>query len=311
MYMLLGSLLSALAINALAFDSSIEMSPTGAVSEFMGKSMDDPSVYPAWLEPAAYGAFVEAIPFSSSQEDLDENTSDDFQDGNNSYSTFVGRFSSFYLKNLESFAGACEQAISLNQCQGLLWQRARVVFSQKLYSSTERAINRLLFLEDNPYLKPVKLPKGEFFAMLEGQSPGLATFIEKYKTEYNRGRYRVTLYNSDPDYLEAAPLLGSITPAGMNALLLDAQAKTLFESKLGRAKKIYDLEWKLFVKNILIPHTILVSAKSLASKALYLDAPSANFKINNMSLAVCQKAPPRLLNSPELYRFCSFLHQLN
>lgn len=260
---------------------------------------------PKWFPKESSGIFEEAL-----KESVLKRSPSEEGGASQDFSPLVGHFSRFYISNADAYREVCYKALSFGQCRELIWSKTEELIALKLHASAENAVNKLLFLKNNPHLDELKIPltkTRESLGLEKGT--GLAKYLESFLFEFNSGGFKTRLINEDENYKELIGLLGRTGPEDMANLLLDPKAKKPFQKKLKQARAIFDLEWKLFVNNVFWPQTLLTSLEKAGEKAYFMTPKEVRPKISSMAFGLCESAPLRILNSPEVGVFCRYLHQ--
>lgn len=261
--------------------------------------------FPAWVPDSSRIVLSHAMKFEA--EDVEAQA-------DMKYGRIIGLFSAFYMANDRKFEGVCENALSLAQCKPMVWKKAVELVADKVHLATVEALKELLFLDEYSYL-PFRVSRESVSASL-GLSKGaeLANVLSPYVSEFNSGGYKSSLYNNHPAYAQLSPLMGRMSPDEMSLLLLGARnemedSKRVFRKKIARARAIFEIEWRLFASNVLLPHALFTSMQRAGERALLLSPDQAQAKVSAISLRACQNAPAQFQHSPELFSFCKFLHQ--
>ena len=259
---------------------------------------------PKWFPKNSAGIMEEALRLSVfERETKSENES-------KSYGELIGHFSKFYILHADEYREVCYKALSLGACRELLWSKTEEVIAKSIHLTVESAVNELLFLKNNPHLEELRIPlekTHESLGLKKGK--GLAGFLNSFQFELNPGGFKTTLINDNDNYRALAGLMGRVTPKEMTDLLLRAEERTPLKMKLKMAREVFNLEWKLFVNNVLFPQTVLTSLEKAGEKAFFMTPKEVRPKISSMALGICESAPERILNSPEVGVFCRYLHQ--
>lgn len=290
-YLLIAALLGAFAFNALA-------SLTDAAK--LKSELSNEESYAKWIPESSQVALEQALDFDGNEENTEAG-----------YRNFAGLFSSFYLRNAREYENVCRKALSLSQCRPLIWEKTQELLGEKVAASVEWSVNELLFLNNNPYQTKLRINKAEVFSSLGlGEGPNLKEALESHVFQFNQGRFKTSLFNEHPEYAQAAKLLGRMRAGEMSALLLDGdEARKFFAGKFQRARKIFEIEWKLFAANVLLPHSLLTALQEAAARRMFLDRERAREKALAIGLGMCARAGDGFSMSPEIFSFCQFLHQ--
>lgn len=221
-----------------------------------------------------------------------------------------GRFSKFFISNSSSYSDICFKALSVGECKERIWEKTKKLLVEKTHIATVDAVNRLLFLKNNPHLSELEINfdrTAASFGLNKKQT--LGKFLEPYFDELNLGGYRTSLFNSHEEYKEAKGLFGPMSPKEMGELILGKDSGKHLTKKFSKARAVFEMEWKLFYNNVLFPHTLFVSLQKSVERAMFLTPTQARPKVVSLSMGMCESLPATLENTPELVVYCQYLHQ--
>lgn len=312
-YLVIIALLAAYGVNAIASlgdqvaeDQAERDQVAGYETAKLGRHLDSPDVFPQWVPEGQQVAMVEAL---AGLQEKSARAHKPFSLGKDG--KIFGIFSNFYMRHKRQYAGVCRKALSLAECKNKLWEKTRGLLGEKLRKTSVWAINELLFLNDGPEDFKFDAPKAAVMSSVGlAQGPGLDEYLAPRVFELNPGGLRPALFNRHPDYAAAAPLLGNIRKGEVSSLFFDRKkSRDVFAAKFERARKIFEIEWRLFAANILLPHTLLVSVARAASDAFLLPPTRARNKVSALYSEVCDASPAKAARSPEISALCGFIDQ--